>query len=118
MRGGLFSIMPQEQTALVTDNVVNNSGSGFLPALGDFVKGLVGPATDIYKLQLQGDILKNQYASQTAASDAAAKAAAAQQVAANSGNLQSEQTKKLWLYGGLALVAALVLGVLLRRGGK
>lgn len=99
----------QESTAL---NTQNTASSGFFSSLGNFVKDLVPAATDIYKLQLQGKTLSQQYTNEIAASNAAQQQAYAAQLAAQ-GNASTQS--KLLIYGGLAVVAAVILAIVMRR---
>ena len=99
----------QETSALQTQN---SASGGFLAPLGNFVNSLVPAATNLYALKLQGQQLKQQYNSDVAAANAAAAAALAQESAAQA---SAFTTRQMLTWGGIALAAAVILGIVLRR---
>ena len=112
--------MPQEATSLNTQNAAGSaSDSGFFGSLFNGLGALVTSAApavaNIYSLQMQGDILKNQQLTQANTAAAAAAATAAKTAAATT----SANTTKMWLiWGGVAAAVIIVLVLLRRRKGN
>ena len=98
--------MPQENTALQTQNT-----GGLLGSLGNFVNTLATPAANLYTLKLQGDVLKQQSATNlaTVQGNATTATAAATTATANA------DVKKWAIWGGIALAVVVVIALLMRR---
>lgn len=99
--------MAQEVNTIET----RNTGGSFLDKILGAITGLAETAAPVYALQVQGDILKQQYASQASAASAASAPSTASSPSAG----MSAENKKWIVWGLIGAGILVVVGLIFRR---